>query len=132
MAHLSLTMLGPFEVMLDAEPVTGFVSAKVRALLAYLAVEAHRSHQRDLVAELLWPDHPPQVARDSLRQALSTLRQALGDRTTVPPWLLITKDTLQFNPASAHTVDVAAFTALLDACAAHAHPHLGRCAPCMP
>src|SRR3954453_5283162 len=124
MPHLSLILFGPFEVACDGHPVTGFVSTKVRALLAYLAVESDQPHSRDAVAETLWPDQPAQVARDSLRQALSTLRQALGDRTAVPPWLLITKDTLQFNPGSAHTVDVTAFTALLHVCTAHAHPRL--------
>jgi DNA-binding SARP family transcriptional activator len=40
MARLSLSLLGPFEVTLDGVPVTAFDSNKVRALLAYLAVEA--------------------------------------------------------------------------------------------
>ena len=42
MADLSLTLLGPFAAVVDGEPVTGFPAAKVRALLAYLAVEAQR------------------------------------------------------------------------------------------
>ena len=36
MAHLSLSLLGPFQVTLAGEPVTSFESNKVRALLAYL------------------------------------------------------------------------------------------------
>ena len=36
---LSLFMLGPLQASLDGEPVTDFKSDKVRALLAYLAVE---------------------------------------------------------------------------------------------
>ena len=43
MPHLSLSLLGPFQVMLDGQPVTGFKSNKARALLAYLAVEADRT-----------------------------------------------------------------------------------------
>lgn len=131
MAQLSLALFGTFEVTLDGQPVTGFVSTKVRALLAYLAVEATRPHPRERLAELLWPDHPPQVARDSLRQALSTLRQAIGDRSAVPPWLLITRDTLQFNATSDHTLDVATFAGLLAACQGHPHQQLERCPPCM-
>jgi DNA-binding SARP family transcriptional activator len=38
--------LGPFHVTLDGKPVAGFESNKVRALLAYLAVEADRPHSR--------------------------------------------------------------------------------------
>jgi DNA-binding SARP family transcriptional activator len=58
MAHLLLALLGPFQVTLAGEPVTSFESDKVRALLAYLAVEADRPHRRESLAGLLWPDWP--------------------------------------------------------------------------
>jgi predicted ATPase/DNA-binding SARP family transcriptional activator len=109
MAHLSLSLLGPFQVTLDGEPVTGFKSNKVRALLAYLTVEADRPHPREVLAGLLWPDWPDRDALSNLRYALSDLRRAIGDRTAQPPFLLITRDTLQFNTASDHSLDVADF-----------------------
>jgi DNA-binding SARP family transcriptional activator len=56
--QLEIRLLGNFEVRLDGKPVTGFESIKVRALLAYLAAESHRSHRRDRLADLLWPDWP--------------------------------------------------------------------------
>ena len=58
MARLSLSLLGPFQVTLDREPVTSLESNKVRALLAYLAVEADRPHRRQSLVGLLWPDRP--------------------------------------------------------------------------
>ena len=58
MTLLSVRTLGPFQVLLDGEPVTGFDSDKVRALLAYLALEADRPHRREKLAGLLWPDYP--------------------------------------------------------------------------
>jgi DNA-binding SARP family transcriptional activator len=106
MAHLSLSLLGPFQVTLDGEPVTGFKSNKVRALLAYLAVEADRPHPREVLAGLLWPDWPDRDALSNLRYALSDLRRVIGDRTAQPPFLLITRDALQFNTASDHWLDV--------------------------
>jgi DNA-binding SARP family transcriptional activator len=109
MAHLSLSLLGPFQMTLDGQPVTGFKSNKVRALLAYLAVEAHRPHRREVLAGLLWPDWPDREALSNLRYALANLRQVIGDRTAEPPFLLITRDTLQFNTASDHSLDVADF-----------------------
>ena len=42
MPQLVLSLLGPFAVTLDGQPITTFESVKVRALLAYLAVEADR------------------------------------------------------------------------------------------
>ena len=40
MARLAIHQLGSFEVALDGHPVTALESDKVRALLAYLAVES--------------------------------------------------------------------------------------------
>jgi DNA-binding SARP family transcriptional activator len=79
MAHLALALLGPLHITLDARPVAGFDYDKVRALLAYLAVEADRAHRRAALAGLLWPDQSEQAAHTSLRQALATLRRAIGD-----------------------------------------------------
>ena len=80
MTHLSLSLLGPFQAALDGQLVTGFDSAKVRALLAYLAVEADRPHSREALAGLLWPDYSDRSALNSLRSALANLRQVIGDR----------------------------------------------------
>jgi adenylate cyclase len=108
MARLSLSFLGPFQVTLDGQPVTSFKSNKVRALLAYLAVEADRPHRREVLAGLLWPDWPDRDALSNLRNALSNLRRVIGDRTADPPFLLISRASLQFNVSSDHWLDVAA------------------------
>jgi DNA-binding SARP family transcriptional activator/predicted ATPase len=106
MAHLSLCLLGSFRVMLDGEPVTGFKSNKERALLAYLAVETDRPHRREVLAGLLWPDWPDRDALSNLRYALSNLRRVIGDAKAEHPFLLVTRDTLQFNRAGDYTLDV--------------------------
>ena len=72
MPQLAIRLLGSFQVTLDSQPVTGFAYDKVRALLAYLAVEADHFHRRETLATLFWPDHPPKLARQSLyRKKLS-------------------------------------------------------------
>jgi DNA-binding SARP family transcriptional activator len=114
MPYLSLSLLGSLQVTLDGQPVTGFKSDKVRALLAYLAVEADRPHRREALAALLWPEMPDRSARSNLRDILSNLRKVIGDRDATPPFLLITRETLQFNIASDHWLDVAAFTDLAE------------------
>ena len=120
MARLSLSLLGPFQVTLDGEQITGFQSNKARALLAYLAVEADQPHHREALAGLLWPDIPNRDALSSLRYALSRLRRAVGDRTQAegqdgePSFLLVTRNILQFNTASDHWLDVAAFTEMVE------------------
>src|SRR5689334_17336921 len=105
MAHLSLALLGPLQITLDGAPVTGFESDKGRALLAYLALEAERPHRRAALAGLLWPERPERAAHHNLNQALSNLRQAIGDRTTSGPFLRITAETIQWNTASDADLD---------------------------
>ncbi|MCD6344495.1 MAG: tetratricopeptide repeat protein [Anaerolineae bacterium] len=130
MPQLSLSLLGPFQATLDGDPVTAFESDKVRALLAYLAVEADRPHRREKLVGLLWPERTERCARQNLSQALCNLRHAIGDRDAQPPFLLITTQTLQFNRSSDHRLDVATLEALLAACKAHPHRRLEACGPC--
>ncbi len=108
-ARLSICLLGSFRVTLDGELVTGFVSDKARALLAYLAVEADRPHRRERLAGLLWPDYPDTDARGSLRTALNNLRGVIGDREADPKYLDVTWQEIQFNRDSDSWVDVLAF-----------------------
>ncbi|HDQ71390.1 MAG TPA: tetratricopeptide repeat protein [Chloroflexi bacterium] len=132
MSQLSIALLGHFQVSVDDQPVS-FPTDKAGALLAYLAVEKERAHRRDALAGLLWPDQPQDNARQSLRQALSHLRQAIAgsDKENGQPFLLVTRQTIQFNAASEHCLDVAAFQSLVEACRNHQHRRLGGCLPCL-
>ena len=130
MAHLAISLLGPLQVSLDEQSVGGFAYNKARALLAYLVVEADRSHPRDTIVGLLWPEMTDAAARTNLRQVLTSLRDTIGAGDPAAPFLITTRDTLQFNPASDYTLDVTRFIALLDACAKHHHRHVSRCPAC--
>lgn len=126
---LSLSLLGPPRITLGGEPLAAPLTAKAQALLAYLAIEADVPHHRDFLAGLLWPDHPQGAARNSLRQALHQLRRALGK--AAPPFLLVTRQTVQLNPASDHSLDVAEFSALIRECDGHAHRRRETCRVCV-
>ncbi len=108
-AHLSLSLLGSFQATLDGQPITGFKSNKIRALLAYLAVESGRPHRRERLAGLLWPDWPDRDALSNLRYSLSDLRRAINDHAADPPFLLISRESIQFNSSSNYGLDVTAF-----------------------
>ncbi len=131
MPGLILTFLGAFESARNSQPVTGFEYDKVRALLAYLAVEADRPHRRETLAGLLWPNRPEGNARQNLSQALFILRRALGNDEARPPFLFITPQTLQFNQLSDYQLDVATFTNLLLDCQAHHHLSQELCESCL-
>lgn len=66
------------------------VSAKARALLAYLAING-RSFSRAALATLLWGDLPDADARRNLRVEVMKLRQAVGD------YLVSERQMLTFN-----------------------------------
>lgn len=131
MAHLSLRLLGRFEAVLDDRLVSTFSTDKARALLAYLAVEADTAHNREALTGLLWPDQPQARASQNLRQALSYVRQALGDRESSIPFLHVTHDAIQFNRESEHGIDTAAFTDLIASSRSHLHRRRETCCVCM-
>lgn len=78
---LNLMLLGGFDAYLNGQPVTGFAYNKMRALLAYLAVEREQDHRRDVLAELLWNNYEPEAARNNLRRTLANLRKTLESPT---------------------------------------------------
>jgi DNA-binding SARP family transcriptional activator len=123
MTRLRLRLLGSFQAFLDDQAVSGFESNKVRALLAYLAVESEQPHRRESLAGLLWPDMPDRGALSNLRYALSDLRHVLGDRQADPPYLLVTRDAIGVNPQSGLWLDTAQ---LLEAVAAQQAEAAGR------
>jgi DNA-binding SARP family transcriptional activator len=69
-------LLGPPRVERDGVAVA-FDTRKALALLAVLAL-ADRPRPRDVLAELLWPEHDAEHARGALRRTLSALRSAIG------------------------------------------------------
>jgi DNA-binding SARP family transcriptional activator/class 3 adenylate cyclase len=131
MSHLALSLLGPFQVTRDGEPVTRFESDTARALLAYLVMQPGVVHRRETLAGLLWPERPDSEALRNLRVALSRLRDAIGDREAEPPFLHITRKTLQFNADSDYWLDARTFGEAIAASKAHGHRQLESCASCM-
>jgi DNA-binding SARP family transcriptional activator/predicted ATPase len=100
--RLEIQLFGGLQIKKNNIPVAGFVSNKVSALLAYLAV-TRRTHQRDALAALLWGEMPEADAKNNLRQALANLRKLVGSH------LLITRDSVTFATAVPHTLDTQTF-----------------------
>jgi TolB-like protein/Tfp pilus assembly protein PilF len=107
---LELTLFGGFEVKLAGGQVVDLPGQKDRALLAILALSPGASHSRDKLASLLWSDRGDQQARDSLKHALTRLRQSL--RSATPPPIVADRQSVRLD-AAAVTIDVAAFERLL-------------------
>lgn len=94
---LKLQLLGGFDVSLNGDPLTDISYNKMRALLAYLAMEQEQDHRRDVLAETFWPNNDPATARGNLRRTLSQLRRAL-ELSTGSPLFSTQKHTIRFIP----------------------------------
>ena len=113
-AQYYLRLLGGFDVLRDGRRAAQACIGKLQALLAYLAAEADQVHTREALAGLLWPERDEDHARQSLRQALTALRDALGDKAGAGGLLSVSRETVALNPA-AYQLDIAAFEAQIPA-----------------
>ena len=80
---LQLSFLGNFTVYLHGQVVERFPTARVKAMLAYLALEGEKPIQREVLSELLWPERTSSVSRGNLRKCLYRLRNCFKKE----PWL---------------------------------------------
>ncbi len=103
---LRIHTLGGVALEYDGRPVTGIATRKVEALLVYLA-RTHRSHTREVLAELFWPERSQTQSLASLRSGLSNLHQVL------PSHIHITRHAVVLLTEPPHWLDVAEFEHLL-------------------
>lgn len=132
MNTLTLSFLGKFQCTYQDCPITTFRSDKIRALLAYLAVEADTPHRRETLAALFWPESTHSVALRNLRKSLHRLRQTLD--AAAPELsaavLTITRQTVQLNK-TAVSIDSHIFEHALLTVETHTHHSLATCADCL-
>lgn len=95
MRRLSIKLLGGYAVLDDRNVEVAPPARKAQALLAYLALSAGQWHGRDRLAGLLWSERQEALSRNSLRQALASIRnigeslgidliETDGDRVKLP------------------------------------------------
>src|SRR5436305_2155748 len=92
---------------------TTFRTQKTGSLLAYLAYFRDRTHPREVLVELLWPEDEPETGRHKLSVALSSLRQQLEPPGVPDEAVLVTGRTAVRLKPAAVTTDVAEFEAAL-------------------
>src|SRR5215216_377658 len=89
--RVSVFLFGSFELKIN-DQIVHLPTRKMEMLFAYLVL--HRNVQnREKIASMLWGDSPDELARRSLRTALSALRKELGDN-----FLITDRETIQLNP----------------------------------
>jgi DNA-binding SARP family transcriptional activator len=112
-ARWRIELFGGLRAQRGEQVVTRFRTQKAASLLAYLAYYYQRSHPREVLIELLWPECEVDVARHRLSVALSLLRQQLEPSgVTGGPVFVADHFAVGFHP-DAVTTDVAEFEAAL-------------------
>lgn len=92
---LIIRLFGPLQVLVHGEPIPRLRTRSVEWLLALLILRSGKNVSRSWLAGTLWPDSEESQALQNLRNALLSLRQALGieaSRIESP-----TRDTLTLN-----------------------------------
>jgi DNA-binding SARP family transcriptional activator len=107
--HWRIRLLGGLCVEGDRRVISRFRTQKSGVLLAYLAYHLQRSHPREELIELLWPECEPHAGRNNLSKELSWLRDQI-EPPGVPAGAVLIADraSVRLNP-EAVTTDVASF-----------------------
>jgi len=103
---LQLKLLGGFDLTYGNESITGVMSDRLQALIAYLVLNRHIAESRQHLAFLFWSDSSDSQARTNLRRAIHDLRRLLPD---VEEFLVISSKTLQWRTDAPFDLDIAEF-----------------------
>src|SRR6476661_5843782 len=76
-------LLGTLEVLDDGGGETTIAGAKLRPLLAVLALHVGRVVPAEQLVDALWGDDPPAAVRNGLQGLASKLRRSLGSSDLV-------------------------------------------------
>lgn len=114
MSQMQLFLLGPPRVE-SGEKTINVGTRKNLALLIYLAV-THRTHRRDSLVTLLWPDSREGHGRSLLRGSLHALRKAMS-----ADLLDADRETVRLSARVDLWVDADRFRELIDQSGVHKH-----------
>lgn len=96
---LEITTLGNLSIRRNESDLTKLLSHKAQALLLYLAYR-RQPQSRGHLAELFWYERAEEQALSNLRTLLTRMRPHLE------PYLVISRDSVTFNPAQNYFLDI--------------------------
>ena len=79
-AEVAASVLGPLELTVAGHRILRWNSLKARTVFQYLIIQVDRPVRREVLMELMWPDHSAGSARNNLNAALYSLRNTLDER----------------------------------------------------
>src|SRR3954451_13810892 len=106
---LRIYLFGQPRLEYQGEPLQFIALPKTWPLLAYLLLQRSNPVKRQTLAFTLWPEESEERGRANLRRHLHALRHILPPDRPDRTWLLITSQTIQWNPQADSWRDDAKF-----------------------
>jgi DNA-binding SARP family transcriptional activator len=112
-AEVAACVLGPLDLTVAGHRVLRWNSLKARTVFQYLVVQIGRPVRREVLMELMWPDHSVSSARNNLNAALYSLRNTLDQQGSRVPYILYKDGCYLPNPELMWWIDRTEFLSTL-------------------
>jgi DNA-binding SARP family transcriptional activator len=110
-AEVAACVLGPMDLTVAGQRVLRWNSLKARTVFQYLVLQMGRPVRREVLMELMWPDHTLASARNNLNAALYSLRSTLSQHGRDDQYILYQDGCYLPNPELTWWIDRTEFLA---------------------
>ena len=110
-AEVAACVLGPMDLTVAGQRVLRWNSLKARTVFQYLVLQMGRPVRREVLMELMWPDHTLASARNNLNAALYSLRSTLAQHGRDDQYILYQDGCYLPNPELTWWIDRTEFLA---------------------
>ena len=104
-AEIAACVLGPLDLTVAGRRVLRWNSLKARTVFQYLVLQMGRPVRREVLMELMWPDHTLASARNNLNAALYSLRSTLSQHGRDDQYILYQDGCYLPNPELTWWID---------------------------
>jgi DNA-binding SARP family transcriptional activator len=112
-AEVAACVLGPLDLTVAGQRILRWNSLKARTVFQYLVMQIGRPVRREVLMELMWPDHSVGSARNNLNAALHSLRNTLDQQGRRVPYILYKDGCYLPNPELMWWIDRTEFLTTL-------------------
>jgi DNA-binding SARP family transcriptional activator len=112
-AEVAARVLGPLDLTVAGHHILKWNSLKARTVFEYLVIQVGRPVRREVLMELMWPDHSVGSARNNLNAALYSLRNTLDQHGRNVQYILYRDGCYLPNPELMWWIDRTEFVAAL-------------------
>jgi DNA-binding SARP family transcriptional activator len=110
-AEVAACVLGPLDLTVAGQRVLRWNSLKAKTVFQYLLVQMGRPVRREVLMELMWPEHTLASARNNLNAALYSLRSTLSQHGRDDQYILYQDGCYLPNPELTWWIDRTEFLA---------------------